>query len=46
MPKNSRNLLHDNIFDKCLDPSQLYEELISESINEVNRSIKITLKKI
>ena len=40
MPKNSRMSLHDNIFDKYLDPSQLYEELDSESINEVYQSIK------
>ena len=40
MPHSSRKSLHNNIFDKYLDSSQIYEELNEESINELYIKLK------
>ncbi len=46
MPKTSRDSLHNNIFDKHLDPSQLYEELNMTTLKDVEKNlIKNTAKK-
>jgi len=40
MPHSSRKSLKNNIFDKYLDPSQIYEELNSETINDLYTKLK------
>lgn len=40
MPHSSRKSLKNNIFDKYLDPSQIYEELNSETIDDLYTKLK------
>jgi DNA replication protein DnaC len=40
MPESSRNSLKNNIFDKNLDSSQIYEELNYENIEELHDKLK------
>jgi DNA replication protein DnaC len=40
MPHSSRKSLHNNIFDKHLDESQLYEELNEETIEDLYTKLK------
>ena len=40
MPHSSRKSLKNNIFDKYLDPSQIYEELNSETIDDLYIKLK------
>ena len=40
MPHSSRKSLHNNIFDKYLDESQLYEELNEETIEDLYTKLK------
>jgi hypothetical protein len=40
MPHSSRKSLHNNIFDKHLDESQLYEELNEETIEDLYAKLK------
>ena len=40
MPHSSRKSLHNNIFDKHLDPTQIYEELNEANINELYAKLK------
>ena len=40
MPHSSRKSLKNNIFDKYLDPSQIFEELNLETINELYQKLK------
>jgi DNA replication protein DnaC len=44
MPESSRNSLKDNIFDKNLDESQIYEELNYETINDLYEKLKANSK--
>ena len=44
MRETSRNSLKDNIFDKYLDPSQIYEDLTYEAIEEVYEQVKQNAK--
>ena len=44
MRETSRNSLSENIFDKNLDPSHIYEDLNVESINEVYDQLKANSK--
>lgn len=44
MRETSRNSLKNNIFDKYLDPCQIYEDLTPESIEEVYNKVKINAK--
>ena len=41
MRESSRSSLKDNIFDKYLDPSQIYEDLTAENIEEVYEKVKL-----
>ena len=40
MPHSSRKSLHNNIFDKYLDESQLYEELNEETVEDLYAKLK------
>ena len=40
MPQTSRNSLHNNIFEKYLPETQLYEELNEETINDLYEKLK------
>jgi hypothetical protein len=40
MPHTSRKSLHNNIFDKNVDKSQIYEELNSETIGDLYQKLK------
>ena len=44
MRETSRNSLKDNIFDKYLDPTQIYEDLTNDNIEEVYQEIKFNAK--
>ena len=44
MRETSRNSLKDNIFDKYLDPTQIYEDLTDDNIEEVYDKIKYDAK--
>ncbi len=44
MPESSRNSLKDNIFDKNLDESQIYEELNHGTVNDLYEKLKANSK--
>ena len=45
MPESSRRSLKDNLFDKHLDPSKIYEELNIDTINDLYSKLLINTEK-